>query len=684
MKRFFLITIEGRKYVNNKLTLLSTGVYELDCAEFEFYRLYVDGVFGAIKTTPIVIGDSLYTNYYDSLNNKLQIRLNASDLTNKKNFIVHHLIHITNSIDIYWNLETDSPNTRKVIYQSRLNQAPTFGQSQENNLNGVLSFSASTITLDNHDQFFNKFFTDDDSFKGGEIKAWRCEDTPANKRLVYKGTISRIECDDEISFTSEDFLNRLDKVIYSRGTYTNSIASGRNQDTPNQQKLIKICKVFGRSSSFGYKYETATSEINIKSLDPAKMPEAYCVDYDSTLSTSVNRTWETGLIEDRDGLEESYLVDNAFIAGTGAGAYALVIQLQNQADHNQFSVGDTFEVGSGKYGRVTDVYANGIYVTPYTLSVSNGEAMKVNKVSALVLVTAGQTIYLHYKKDYTIVTPSGDLPIAVILNNNFEANYSLTDPLDPASDQIYFKLRNKANRASYSHGAQIKKLLLTEFDSSEINSTSFDDADVALDLDLCYMMPLLDDDFPNKRDLLEKLLISSFGYLYLDDQLKISYGNFKKPVPTQAITDVEIKKDSISHSIDYEDVHQSVHFTSTEFTDSITLESDQASFLHKTNKQKDYEHLCDIVSIVKPIAHFKNITKILTMKKTISQLSALEYPLRIGDERNINSSKKLGNTECVILSLEENDKESSLRTAQLEEAKGNIKYILNGISQGNV
>jgi len=683
MKRFFLITIEGRKYVNNKLTLLSTGVYELDCAEFEFYRLYVDGVFGAISTVPITLSDSLYTNYYDTLNKKLQIRLNASDLTNKKNFIVHHLIHVTNDLDLYWYLETDSPNTRKVIYQSRLNQVPTFGQSQENNLNGVLSFSASTIELDNHDQWLNKFFTDDDSFKGGEIKAWRCEDAPSNKRIVYRGTISRVEANDTISFTSEDFLNRLDKVLYSRGSYSNSIVAGRNQDTPDVQKQIKIHQVMGRCSSFGYKYEKATDEINLKVLDWQKMPEAYCVSYDSALTTSVNRSWETGIIEDRDGMEETYTVDNAVVVGTGAGAFALVIQLTTN-DYNQFSIGDTFEVGSGKYGKVTDVYSNGIYVTPHTLVVNPAETIKINKVSALVLVTGGQTHYLHYKKDYTIFTPSAGMPIAIALNNNFEANYSLVDPLDPATDQIYYKLRNKANRASYSHGAQIKRLLLTEFDASEINATSFDDADVALDLDLCFMIPLLDDDFPNKRELLEKLLVSSFGYLYLDDQLKISYGNFKKPTPTSELTDVEIKKDSLSHSIDYDDVYQSVHFTHTEFTDSITLESDQATYLHKTNKQKDYEHLCDTVSVIKPIDHFKKITQILTMKKTITQLSVLEQPLRIGDERDINSSKKLGNTECVILSLEENDKESSLRSAQLEEAKGNIKYILNGISQGNV
>jgi hypothetical protein len=683
MKRFILITIEGRKYINQDLTLLSTGVYEFNCTGINFSKLYVDGAFGAIKTTPIVLGDSLYTNYYDDLNKKLQIRLNASDLTNKKNFILTHVICVTNSTDLYWNIDPDSPNTRQVIYESRLNQTPVFGQSQENNLNGLLSFSGSTIELDNKDQFFNNFFSDNDSFKSCDLIAWRCEETPATRRIVYKGTISKVDVDDVIKFSSEDFLNRLDNVLYSRTGYVNSLASSR-PNVPEQQKQIKISKTYGRNSSFGYKYESITSEVNVKVLDWQKMPESYCASYEPALSTSVNRVWETGILEDMvTPMEDTYTISDAFVVGTGGGAFALVIELAGGL-YDDFSVGDTIEIQSGNYAKVVDVYNNQIQVTPYTVPASAGNTIKVNRVSALVLRANGQEIYLHYKKDYTVGTPSAGNPIPITLNNNFEANYSLPNPIDPNSDQMYYKLRNKSGRASYSHGAQIKKILLTEFSASEINSTSFDDADTALNLDLCFMVPLLSDDFPNKRDLIQQLVTSSFGYLYLDDQLKISYGNFKLPSAVDGVSDVEIKKGSISHSVDYNDVYQSVSFTSTEFDEVLTMESDQATYLHKTNKQKDYPHLCDVVSIVKPIAHFKSITQILTMKRLLSQITVLEYSVRIGDERLITSSKKLGNSDCVVLSLDESDKENALRLTQLENAKGNIKLILNGNSQGNI
>jgi hypothetical protein len=155
-------------------------------------------------------------------------------------------------------------------------------------------------------------------------------------------------------------------------------------------------------------------------------------------------------------------------------------------------------------------------------------------------------------------------------------------------------------------------------------------------------------------------------------------------VPTESFGDTEIKKGTISHSIDFNDIYQSVYFSSTEFSESFTIESEQALYLHKTNKQKEYPQLCDVVSVVKPITHFKKIAQILTMKRLLSQVSVMETPLRIGGERSITSSKKLGKSDCVVLSLDQTDIESALRLTQLETSKGNMKLIINGISQGNI
>lgn len=681
MIRFLMITISGRRYINPIMQLHTTGIYYVDLTGIEFYQLVVDGVVGSIKTTDIVTGDALYTSYYNSLTKLLQIRANASDLANKKNFIVTHVIGVTNSTEFNFNIDPESPNTRKIIYQSRLKNTPSFGQSQENNLNGVLSLSSSVIALDNIDNYFSDFFSPDDSFKGCTVKVWKCSESVSSKTLVYIGSISRIEGDEVLNFSTEDVLNRLDKIFYSKGTYSASIASSRS-GVPSNQALIPIRRIYGRNSSFKYKWKNITSEFLAKFLDATGMPEAYCVSYDPNITTGTNRFWETGILENRVGMDDPYTATLVLSYGTGAGIDGQLVELAG-APYDNVSVGDTFIGGPSKWGNVIDVDGGAIYVNSSPLVA--GDVLTFSKVSALVLLKSGQEHYLRYGLDYNVITPATpDTPIKIRLNDNFEANYSIATPVDPTTDQIFYKIRGRSGQSQYSHGNNVYNLLLSEFAPSELDLTSFTDADAALDLDVCYMIPPLDGNFPTKRELLQNLVISAFGYLYLGDSFKLGYANFRIPAPTLSITDTEIKKNTTSHSIDYNDVYQSVSFTSTEFSEVSTLESDQATYLHQTNKKKDYPHYCDVVSIVKPTAHFKKIAQILTMKKIISQFGVNEYPLRIGYERIIDSTKKLGNPDAVIISLDNTDKDTTAKISQLESASGNIRLINNGYSMGNI
>lgn len=686
MKNFFIVTIEARKYITDSLTLLSTGVYEFDCTGINFYKLYVDGVFGSVKTTPIVLGDALYTNYYNDLTNKLQVRLNASDISDKKNFIINHIIAVTSSLDTYWNIDPDSPSTRQVIFESRIIRTPQFSQSQENILNGFLTLSATTLELDNKDQFFNNFFSPDDSFNEAEVKAWKCTDTLSNRKLVYKGTVSKIDIEDTVKFYTQDFLKRLDKIFYSRSTYERSVAYQVNPFVPENQRDFKIYKVCGRSSSFKYKYVPVTDEGSVKVLDPETMPRAYCTSNDFPVSVTLNRSWGTCcFLNYYLPFEETFTISavTTFVLGSGASITRVNF---SGGGYDSFSIGDTIKIGASKYARVIDVNSTEIYISPYNVGAVVGEVVRLSKLSALILQKDGVDHYLLYGRDYTVTTPSSkneESVVYIILADDFEANFSIP-PLDPVNDTIRFKARANYDHEDFPHGKQILKVLRSEFSDSEINLTSFDDADAELDLKLNYMVPFLDQDFPTKREILEKLLASSFGYIYLDDDLKIAYGVFKKPFPTIEIGDTEIKKMSIAHSVDYDDIYQSILFSHVEFLDVFNIESDQTTYLHKTNKQRDYSHLCDIVSIVKPIDHFKNIAKALSMKRLITQVGLLEVDLRIGDERNIASSKKLGNSECVVLSLDESNKELSARLTQIEEPKGNMKLITNGVSQGNI
>jgi hypothetical protein len=114
------------------------------------------------------------------------------------------------------------------------------------------------------------------------------------------------------------------------------------------------------------------------------------------------------------------------------------------------------------------------------------------------------------------------------------------------------------------------------------------------------------------------------------------------------------------------------------------LESNFARFIHDTTKVREYDNLCDIVSINKPIDHNKAVAKILTQKRINTSLVLLDKLGTIGERKSISASKKLGNLDSIILSLDESNQESMAGLTQLDNAKSLIFLTSNGVFLGDV
>lgn len=670
-----MATIEAKRSVLTSLELVSTGIYKVNVSDINFYSLYVNGVLSTNKTTAIVIGDAAYSCYLDLENNELQIRIDAADVVAKKNLIVHHIMSFTNDHDLYWNIDPDSPNTRKILYQARMLGRPEFSQSQENNLVGILSTSISDFNFDNTDQWFNSYFTSKNSLRDSKVKIWKCSELPSSRAKFFVGYVAGASGKSQVSITVNDFLRVLDSPMYSfNDSYYDSIASGLGSVSVNQG-TIPTCRLYGRSSSYKTIYDvTATAP----ECESGSMPQAVCTSYNPSLSTSVNRVWATGIIEDMSGYEDSYsisYVTTAMLLGTSY----LFIQVTSGME--DFSVGDTFVIVTGgvdTYASVAFVGSGGIYCPQFALTPIVGNVVKLHKISCLAMKVSGVNAVLFYKRDYTVNANVAGQPISITLVNNAEAAIGKVDPIDPANETIGYKMRNVSGLSAYSHGAQIKKILLDVFETGEINSDSFDDADSALDLDLNFQVPFVGEDFITKRDLLQKLLASSFGYLYVNDQFKISYGNYSLPGAEnfEDITDIEVDKNSISHNLDYQDVYWRVKFINSQFDEYYEITDEEAYYLHGTTKPFDFNHVCDVVSSVKPITHFVEVASFFSTPKIISTFKLLSYDAKIGDRKNLNSVKAFGDSRGTITSTSEGDIFNTASMAVVEELEGN-KYYSN-------
>ncbi len=680
MNSFFLVTIEGRIWITNDLVLHSTGVYKYDITNLNFTNIFINGVAGSASGSIPTGSDTPYTYHWDEAGNLLYVRLDASDITDKVNFVITHLITLTNNKDLYFRIDPTNVNSRTVLYQGRLKGAPVFSQDQENNLVGILSTSLSSISLINDDQFFNMFGTYKNSFKNSTVRVFKCDDGLESANPYYVGYISRFSPGQSASFYVNDMLKRLENILYSKTNYENSITKSLTGDQ-YEQKESPIYKLVGRNSPFKLKSIFSIFSFPEQALIPESMPEAVCVDYNPTLAVNVNRTWSTGIVANASGSEESYEI---LTLDTSTYAPNFVVTLD--ADYKNFTSQDTFFVTAKGSSKVKAFVPGGLIIEQIISApdLAVGDVMRLHKISALVLVAQGEEYLLYYGIHYTVSTITAGEPIEVVLIDDLEAALGLADPIDPARDNIYFKMRNVAGLSSYGHGTQIKNLLLTEFSSSDLDLDSFSDADTDLELNINYMIPAVGDGFPSKRDVLQRMLTTSMGYLYMNELFQIAYGNYTSSEDsdeTETITDLEIEKGSIKHEIDFEDVYESLTIQNTDFGFSVKIRDEMSTYLHHGNKTKEINTYAEVVT--PDVAdlftgHFKRITGFFTCPKIKSSISVLNLRSKIGEKKKIESLKSLSYPNATVVTTEDGNLSQEISLISLSDSPGKMYASANG------
>lgn len=678
MNVFYLLTIKARRWVTTSLTLSSVGIYTLDLTGLNFLSIQFLGVDGLVKTSAVVGGDPVTTYYHDIANNQLRVRCDASYISALNDIVITHVLSYTNALDLYWNIDPDDSSTRKILFESRLNGRPQFRQSQQNNMVGILSVSISTIDLINRDQGLNQYFTKRDSLKDSEIRIWKCTDSAATRTAFYLGFVSGVNVSSSVTLNVYDFFKKLDSTLYSFDDDSlTSVAKYHITSPPPGQENFPIYKLRGQVG--GYKISNSKLFYYNREVVAGTMPRAVCNSYSPTvaLATNINRGWTTGFIDNISGYLDTYNITFVNVSVPFENLY-----LEFSSGTYDFTPGDTVKITGSltAYLTVAGYSAAGImFYNPGGATVPIiGDTVSMHKISALAIEVDGVNKVLQYDRDYTVDAYVPGAPITITLANNVEATIGKTSPINPAIDQITYKIRNKTGLASSQHGAQVKELLLEAFDSQYIDSASFAAADVAYDIPLTYTIPLVGSSFTSKREILSKLLSSSFGYLYLNNSFQISYGNYSLPAAETFadITDIEIKNESIGHRIDYQDVYYRTKFINDQFSDYFEIIDSEAQYLHGIKETFEFNHLCAVVGNT-AIAHFKKIANFFATPKVVSTFTTLDFSLKIGDRKTLSSQKSLGSARGTIVSTSEGDINLEASMTAVEATEGNKSYSLN-------
>jgi hypothetical protein len=627
-EKFNLIRLEPARQIESSLLLVSGTTYEADFSFISLNAIKVDGV----SYTKVTSSPSSGEYSFNESTKKVTINLGAA-LTDQKVIAFYFLFYTTGKTRVTFETPTDDLSASR-SWEPRIKSDPSFNFNIKDIQNGTFSLGASSISLHDQDSNFAQYLTDDDSFSNKKITIWLGLDSVENVKLVYRGFINRVTVGgDSVTISYFDEFSILNSTYFSNGTYLNSTYNSTrfpNIHPPKENAVIR--KLFSEVTS--YKVIDEGTAAGLHKISNERLLEAVCIDFNTTISTSNNREWGTILSQGDGGIQSDTVqsVDHSDVN----------FSLLGFTSGKKYRIGDTLQIAGSKYVRVlfVDNGANTIKTTKdATISVS--DAIVRDGISSIVITQNNVNYYPLYGRDYTtaISAQTNDI-IKITFSNNFEATLGMA-ALNPDTDLVGF--RAWANTSiDITHANSVK--LILEAAGLTVNSASITQANTDLTVNTNFYIPFREDtSFPSFLNVLERLLFSTLGYLSLNNDLEIEYSVFKAPSSANEITDRQILLNTMTTSIDYNDVRDSIvpsnvhDILELDFVNS-GLENKKATYLHEIVKERSYNHILEDTS------RMQAILDLISERKALYKFTVKTEPDTIlGDQFKLTDTDLIGN-----------------------------------------
>lgn len=477
-----------------------------------------------------------------------------------------------------------------------------------NNLAGIVTYGTCSFSLISENAELHEIFVDLASVYKRPVKIWNGLNDiyqPVFSGRLQSPSIAR----SRIDFNAYDQLALLDQTALF-GDNADQILSPLPSPSGDQQVPLPL--IIGPSSY--YKTHqltqlTAQPTSGLHTLTAGN--QAFVVSYSSTVSTTTNRAWRAcrfgGVVTQSFGsitrvlgsLNYKYVKFASFsnlypgdtISWVEAGPqYGIIIYAG--ADFTQGGL--TYNVviwnptGPGSPNITTsstmvDLISIGVGITGGTMD-TNGYAQPV-----------------FYSRDFTVSVGSFDNNdfLQITFVNNFEAAWSPTlQTLDPAIHQVHFRVSN-APLTDFKHGTIISEIC--ESLGLDVNNASVTTANTSLTDECYFQVPFFGETTnPTYRDIIEKILASSFGYLRNRPDLdQLEYVLLAAPSGTDTANESLFEAGDPAISLSYDDIvgilsltnRHLVTGTSAVGTTVVTSQKQFVNALHSIVRTYDLEHV---------------------------------------------------------------------------------------------
>ena len=584
--KFYLVRIEPARYVNDDLSSIGGGQYEMTFS-YPIAKVEENGTALTSVTSGLSSGEYLY----DETTNTLQVHPGSAPSSTNAIVVFYYLFYTGGRFRVV-SEDPENTNTTSRDWLPRIQRNPEIKSSVKDVVNGFLNISSSSLVIINDLQEFNQYMTINDSFNQKDIKIWLCLNSSDNIQKIYDGKIINVgltrnkvtfKIDDPLSKISRPALNGDDSV----DTFFNL------DDFANVQPFKEgspIPMIFGSVSRYKLRPKTITNLSDAREVLPDQINEAVCTDYSNTLSTTTNREW--GCCRVVDGF-----VDFSFTPSNIDNSDANFTRLDGTSGEiAKFHIGDTFVVNDGgvdRYCQVHDIDTtnNYLYVTKQA-ALTTGDDVEANDCPVLVIADfAGETYYPLYGQDYTATvtnTAGGNKYLKITFADNFESNHSGLTTLDPGAYRVFYRVSPDTTNAK--HGSVVKKLL--EGIGLTVNAASITAANSALATNCAFSIPNFDEtEYNPYYKYIQDILKSTLGYLTLNNDFEIEYKLFASPSSSTVLDNVDIERGSLNVDVEYKDiVTQLIAFNPHYNNDELTADSNNTPTVSEKRNKAVYLH----------------------------------------------------------------------------------------------
>ena len=594
-EKFYLLRLKGSRYLNDLATSVSGDLYSAPWPYVATPGFFENSAeFSEVSTLP-----SASATFWNDTTNQTIYWNSPNAPASSYSVIADFYLFYTGEKNRVVTEDPENTATPERDWEPKLLRSPEISQNMKNIFQGIISFSANSVSVVNDRFEWSARLTPNDSFYNREVTVWLCINDVTNIKKVYEGFIKQVSVKrTEVTFRIEDGLSLLRKQATMGDTDDAFYNLDNYPDLQLQRSGQAIPFIFGKASRYDLRTASGGNypSSGFLNLDPEALLPAVCTDYDASLSTSNNREWTCARVT--APLEYSCSVVSVV---NGSDHERLTVAA---SDYDNFLIGDTFAVTSTagtSYHRLVQKDSGTDLLTTGGLVGGSNYGIVTDFVPSIVVTQGDSTYYLRSKTDYTSATAStqgGNTLLKVTLANNWEGTFG-ADTLDPQTHQVFYRVR--PDSSTWNHADALEFML--EKSGISAASASFATAATALNTNVLFSVPQFDEgDILDYTRYAELICESTLGHIYLNDDLEVGYKLFFAPSATVELTETDILKGTFKVGIDYNDItHQLVafnpHASSVEMTSSSeTRKSAKAQYLHKVENTDRFRHVLEDIS----------------------------------------------------------------------------------------